>query len=107
MLDSALDLLSLSSTSCRRRSVFELLSERDAGHSSRPSVAEFDFLSSSLSRLRSAQQLFQLVSESLADSRPSFSLSHEDSGARGAGVGRCGELGYASPGDAGISAGNL
>ena len=60
MLDSA-----LSSASCRRRSVFELLSERDAGHnsmssvelltrrdaglSSRLSVAELDFLSSSLS----------------------------------------------------------
>jgi hypothetical protein len=53
MLDSALDRLSLSSASCRRRSVFELLSERDAGLSFRSAVAERDFLSSSLSRLRS------------------------------------------------------
>jgi hypothetical protein len=49
MLDSALGCPSLSSTSCRHRSVSELLSEHDAGLSFRSAVAELDFLSSSLS----------------------------------------------------------
>jgi hypothetical protein len=49
MLDSTLGRVSLSSTSCRRGSESELLSERDAGFNFRPCVVELDFLSSSLS----------------------------------------------------------